>query len=220
MKSGNYYCFFWSEGRDVRLHRFLTNCPDGFVVDHKDRNTLNNRQSNLRVCTQRENTFNSIGVNKTSKFKGVHKCINDKYKSKYFVAKIRINSKKEKILGYYTNEHNAALAYNIAAKEYFGEFAFLNDGLDRVNPEDEIIYLSGEDNSRKNKKIKDSYRGVTLHNKTGKYRARLTIKKKEICLGYFMTPEEAAMAYNEAVLKNKKNITSRIKLNRIEEKSL
>lgn len=41
-----------------RLHRLVTNCPDGFVPDHVNHNPLDNRKSNLRITTIRGNTLN------------------------------------------------------------------------------------------------------------------------------------------------------------------
>lgn len=42
----------------IKLHRLLTNCPKDMVVDHIDRNPLNNKLSNLKVCTDFENHQN------------------------------------------------------------------------------------------------------------------------------------------------------------------
>ncbi len=42
-------------GRRVYLHRFLTDAPEGFAVDHIDGDSLNNCRANLRVVTQTEN---------------------------------------------------------------------------------------------------------------------------------------------------------------------
>lgn len=49
------------------MHReILGNVAKEFVVDHIDRNPLNNQKSNLRICTQSENVFNS-GIRKNNK---------------------------------------------------------------------------------------------------------------------------------------------------------
>lgn len=42
----------------VLLHRFVTNCDKKKVVDHLNHNIKDNRKSNLRVCTQKENMLN------------------------------------------------------------------------------------------------------------------------------------------------------------------
>lgn len=47
-------------GKKVYLSRFLMNCPDDLVVDHIDRDTLNNRRSNLRNVTQLVNANNTV----------------------------------------------------------------------------------------------------------------------------------------------------------------
>lgn len=53
------------ESRDkIKYHRYITNCPDDMVVDHINRNTYDNRLSNLKVCTVKENNQNrTIGKN-------------------------------------------------------------------------------------------------------------------------------------------------------------
>lgn len=42
----------------VLFHREIMGAKDGFVVDHINHNRLDNRKSNLRVCTNQENTRN------------------------------------------------------------------------------------------------------------------------------------------------------------------
>lgn len=52
--------------RDFRttfMHRFLTECPEGFVVDHVNHDPLDNRRSNLRIVTHAANLLNRQGIN-------------------------------------------------------------------------------------------------------------------------------------------------------------
>lgn len=46
----------------VRMHRLITNAPDGMDVDHINRNRLDNRRQNLRVCSRKTNLSNSTKV--------------------------------------------------------------------------------------------------------------------------------------------------------------
>ena len=63
----------------------------GFQVDHINRNPLDNRRSNLRICTQQDNAKNkSKYKNNNSGFKGVY-FLKTYY---YWVAEIRYNNKK------------------------------------------------------------------------------------------------------------------------------
>lgn len=55
----------------IRLHRYLTDCPEGLVVDHKDGDPLNNRRKNLEIATQRKNSANRQGANSNNTKTGV-----------------------------------------------------------------------------------------------------------------------------------------------------
>jgi hypothetical protein len=93
------------------------------VVDHINRNSLDNRRANLRLATHLENARNRIKINKkcSSKYKGV--CWS-KHHKKWQAA---INFKRKSIhLGYFDNETEAAECYDDAARKYHGEFACLN----------------------------------------------------------------------------------------------
>jgi hypothetical protein len=110
------------KNKTLKLHNLIMNPPEGLVVDHKNGNPLDNKQLNLRICTQHENTLNSKNRSNSSiKYKGVDKRNNGKYR-----ARIMIDGKREHI-GDFDTGIEAALAYNEKAKELFGEFARLNE---------------------------------------------------------------------------------------------
>lgn len=103
------------------LHRFIMEPTGNLVVDHINGDGLDNRRENLRICTSVQNTYNSkSNVNSTSDYKGV--CI---IKENKFMSQIRFEG-LNKVLGYFTNEIEAAKAYDRKALELFGEFAYLN----------------------------------------------------------------------------------------------
>ena len=92
-------------------------------IDHADGDTLNNRRSNLRLCTNQQNQFNQKPRSNTaSKYKGVTVLWN---KPNPYYASIHLNGTKIH-LGVFAVEKEAALAYNEAATEYFGDFARIN----------------------------------------------------------------------------------------------
>ena len=109
----------------ITMHRFLLglNHFDKKIVDHIDRNSLNNSKSNLRLVTMQENNMNRAGWGKpsSSNYKGVGWCPSHK-KWKAFL----MIDKKTKNLGRFSCEKKAALAYNKAVKELHGSYAFLN----------------------------------------------------------------------------------------------
>ncbi len=109
-------------GYRLILHRLITDAPKGLIVDHINHNGLDNRKSNLRLCTHQQNNYNQRPYpGKTSRFKGV--CL-DKRRNK-FIARIQIYGKRIH-LGCFHDEIEAAKAYDKKAKELFGEFAYLN----------------------------------------------------------------------------------------------
>ena len=106
-------------------------------IDHKDGNSLNNRVSNLRVASTLENNRNSIKtlrINCTSQYKGVRKAeyfgVNKHtivWKASISAGPLNNNGKRSEIyLGRYKTEIEAAIAYDNAACQYFGEFASIN----------------------------------------------------------------------------------------------
>lgn len=56
----DFYISICVNNKRIRIHRLITNCPEGFVVDHINGNTRDNRLCNLRICTQKENLRNHM----------------------------------------------------------------------------------------------------------------------------------------------------------------
>lgn len=106
----------------VKMHNVLMPPAEGYEIDHINGNGLDNRKSNLRICKHQQNMWNRKAVTgSASKYKGV-----DWYAaSGSWRAYIKIDG-KQKHLGCYKSEDDAARAYNKAAIELHGEFARLN----------------------------------------------------------------------------------------------
>lgn len=119
----NYYAIRGNrrEGR-VPMHRVVAKTPAGMITDHINRNTLDNRRENLRICTRAENARNTdVYKNNKSGFRGVYW----KTREKKYIAQIKVNGEIIRV-GRFDSPEEAARAYDEAAVRYFGEFANLN----------------------------------------------------------------------------------------------
>jgi hypothetical protein len=100
------------------LHRVITSAPPGFDVDHINGNGLDNRRSNLRVCTTSENCMNSrTQASSKTGVKGVHLTRSGK-----FVAHIGLNG-EHRHLGTFATLEEAREVRARAAADLHGEFA-------------------------------------------------------------------------------------------------
>lgn len=72
----------------IPLHRFITNCPKGKEVDHINHNGLDNRKSNLRVCTRTENMQNKLMYKNN---KSGYRNINWNKSNKVWVVQVKRN---------------------------------------------------------------------------------------------------------------------------------
>lgn len=104
------------------MHRVITNTPKGMQTDHINGDRLDNRRSNLRVCSSAENRCNTgkMSTNKSG-YKGV---IWDK-KSEKWMSRICFRG-KQIYLGLFVDVIQAAEACDAAVKKLHGEFAKLN----------------------------------------------------------------------------------------------
>jgi hypothetical protein len=106
----------------VLMHRVIMAAPKGLVVDHINGDTLDNRRSNLRLCTHAQNIRNRrVSKHSQSGLKGVE------YDRKRKVWCARIAAFGNRIyLGSFDNPLDAASAYDAAAIKFHGEFAKTN----------------------------------------------------------------------------------------------
>lgn len=109
-------------GRTKSMHRLIMGEPPapGMEVDHIDHNPRNNRRSNLRWANRTQQQGNTVKSNKTSGFRGVHR-----NRGGGWAARIHANG-KTRHLGMFKTPEEAAMAYDAAAVNYFGEFAITN----------------------------------------------------------------------------------------------
>lgn len=148
------YAYTVIGGKVVYLHGMIMENDDPkMMIDHIDgsegEKSLKNKRSNLRVCTNTENQLNakvrvdnSTGYKNVNQFKGMYRCL------------IRINKVKE-YLGTFDKPEMAALAYNIAIKE-FADVYQLNEIPEGALSQEEVEHVHSVVEKRL-KKIDNKY---------------------------------------------------------------
>ncbi|MCF8566997.1 HNH endonuclease [Alicyclobacillus tolerans] len=120
-RNGYIYTHVYRHGKKVTiyLHRLIMDTPTDMYTDHISGNKLDNRKSNLRICTQAQNLANQKRrINSSTGIKGV---IFIKSRNKY-QSRIAKNGTSHH-LGYYHKPRFARLAYELGAKYLQGEYA-------------------------------------------------------------------------------------------------
>lgn len=102
-------------GGKLLLHRYITKVKDDMVVDHINHNPLDNRKSNLRICTRKVNMQNrkKTQINTSSGRMGVYQVKDGIWQSYIGVNNKRIN------LGCYRNKQDAIDAREKGELEYW-----------------------------------------------------------------------------------------------------
>ena len=177
-------------GAKIELQRFLMNPPEGKVVDHKDRNTLNNVRANLRNVTPLQNAQNQpLKEDRTTKYRGVHL-----KEGKYIV---RVN---DAYIGSFDSPMIAAMQHD----RYI-----INKGLDMIELNFKDLrddYLAEDTYEVPKYKKETKYDGVVCRNdhahKDKPYKAEHKKKKGRILIWESANEEECARKWDEYVVKN------------------
>lgn len=110
----------------MRMHHFILGIPSSVIVDHKDGDGLNNTRANLRISSRSLNGQNRHSSrNNTSGFRGVVRTPNGCWAAQIKHTQIG-DKKRHYYLGRFDTAEDAARAYDLKARELFGEAAYQN----------------------------------------------------------------------------------------------
>lgn len=106
-KENEFYVESTGRSGNIKLHRLVTNAPEGFDVDHINHNPLDNRKENLKVCSHFENMKNSsnnksgtCGVIWNKRNKNWRAFINGKFIGNFANKQDAINARKQAELAF------------------------------------------------------------------------------------------------------------------------
>lgn len=174
--------YVWSTigAKYVMLHRLVVGVTDRRInVDHKNRNKLDNRRSNLRVATVAQNAWNRKASSRSSTgYRGVTPCrATGKWRAHIMANGVR------RSLGRFRTAKDAAKAWDKMATELYGGFACLN-----FPNTDYSVYQPKDDTHKKTSK----YVGVSWDKTNGVWVAQFYMNKLPVYVGRFDSEEEAA----------------------------
>lgn len=111
------------KGKVTKMHRYILNeSKPEIIIDHINRNKLDNRKENLRRCTYKQNSRNtSVSKNNATGYLGISLTAQGKFR-----ARIMVDGKEIR-LGNYDNIDEAIKARKQGEKIYFGEYAPVNN---------------------------------------------------------------------------------------------
>jgi len=176
-----------------KMHRLILNANDGDIVDHINRDKLNNTRGNLRIVNRCENTHNQKKRTETK----------NKYKGTNFVKRLGLYQSRCRIygkdicLGYFNNEIAAAYAYNKKAIELTDKCDLNRFDLSVIELENLLLSSICKIQSAE---FKSKEKNVTWHKSSKKW--QVSIRKNGQCfyIGKFKTELEAIKAKNNFIL--------------------
>ena len=132
------YAFRKEDGKRFLMHREIMKTPKGKVVDHMNNNGIDNRRSNMRNCSPRQNSWSirdCHGV--TSQYRGVCRH-EDKWAAQVGYLRAHV------YVGRFVEEIEAARAHDRMAIMLHGQFAYLNLPDESTPAQREALYSSPE----------------------------------------------------------------------------
>jgi hypothetical protein len=163
--------------RYIHLHRLVVNCPDGYVVDHINGNTLDNRKSNLRLCTSQENQQNRN--RSKSEIRGVH----FHAREKKWYARVGLNGGRITI-GTYDTKEEAIHAVKVAR-------AKLHPLSSEANNENYSTQELKFNKRLKRIAIQSGVKGITWRSGYDVWEVRMSLNGQRHFLGWFKDLEGA-----------------------------
>jgi hypothetical protein len=139
------------DSRTIMIHRFLMDAKESDLIDHINRNPLDNRLINLRYSDKTLNNHNKTKKETlTSKYFGVHIRESGKFRA------MLVKEGKFYDAGTHSTELEAANAYNIKAKEVYGDYANLNILPDVIEKTPKIFFKIPREQTKFNSYLEDS----------------------------------------------------------------
>jgi len=131
------YAFRKENGKHILMHREIMKPRKGQVVDHINHNGADNRRSNMRNCSTRQNTFNARARSGTSQYRGVSRH-GSKWTADIGYLWVRVH------IGLFVEEIEAARARDRMAIMLHGQYAYLNLPEEWPPEKREALYNSPE----------------------------------------------------------------------------
>lgn len=192
-RNGYVLASLYSSGshKTIRLHRIVTDCPEGLVVDHINHNTLDNREANLRNVTEQANRQNT--KKKRNNSTGIRGITYKKQKSVYEV-RLTLNG-VTKHLGSYSDISTAEDILDRARAKFspYSEEAFKLLDAEKLF---EIMGSAKELPTSRNST--SSHRNVSWNRRIERWAASISHKGNRHFLGYYDDEYEAAKVVKKA----------------------
>lgn len=197
-------CYVAADRRDsdgtrttVYLHREIMGTPPGKHTDHINGDGLDNRRSNLRICTSAENVRNATRREPrgASKYVGVAQG-----RGGYWRAYVHRANRQVNIGSFDTELHAAAYRDRVEKRDY-PDFTRANFPDGRLPDGSRVLTLKQLERLRRDKPSSSQYRGVRWHDGAWESNIRDPKTQRKVYLGRFQNEIDAAHAYDHACWK-------------------